>query len=88
MGQSCELMARHWGIPREEQDRLALESHRNAAKAYDEGFFSDLVVEYRGLRQDNNLRRDTTLEKLAALRPAFPMDGSAHADGWQLDTDD
>jgi acetyl-CoA C-acetyltransferase len=76
MGQSCELMARHWAIPREEQDRLALESHRNAAKAYAEGFFSDLIVEYRGLRQDDNVRRDTTLEKLAALRPAFPMDGT------------
>ena len=77
MGQSCELMAKQWGISREAQDLLAFESHRNAARAYDEGFFSDLVVEYRGLRQDNNLRRNTTLEQLAKLRPAFPMPGSA-----------
>jgi acetyl-CoA C-acetyltransferase len=77
MGQSCELMARHWGVTREEQDRLALASHQQAAAAYDAGFFDDLVIEYRGLRQDNNLRRDTTLERLAKLRPAFPMEGSA-----------
>jgi acetyl-CoA C-acetyltransferase len=77
MGQSCELMARRWNVSREEQDRLALASHQRAAAAYDEGFFDDLVVEFRGLRQDDNLRRDTTLEKLASLRPAFPMDGSA-----------
>jgi acetyl-CoA C-acetyltransferase len=77
MGQSCELMARHWGVTREEQDRLALASHLQAAAAYDAGFFDDLVIAYRGLRQDNNLRRDTTLERLAKLRPAFPMEGSA-----------
>jgi acetyl-CoA C-acetyltransferase len=77
MGQSCELMARHWSVTREEQDRLALASHQRAAAAYDEGFYNDLVIEYRGLRQDNNLRRDTTLERLAKLRPAFPMQGSA-----------
>jgi acetyl-CoA C-acetyltransferase len=77
MGQSCELMARRWSVTREEQDRLALASHQHAAAAYDEGFFDDLVIEYRGLRQDNNLRRDTTLDRLAKLRPAFPMEGSA-----------
>jgi acetyl-CoA C-acetyltransferase len=77
MGQSCELMAKRWGIPRQAQDELALESHRRAAAAYDAGFFDDLVFEYRSLRKDNNLRRDTTLEKLATLKPAFPMEGSA-----------
>jgi len=77
MGQSCELMARRWSVTREEQDRLALARHQRAAAAYDEGFFDDLLVEYRGLRQDNNLRRDTTLDRLAGLRPAFPMEGSA-----------
>jgi acetyl-CoA C-acetyltransferase len=77
MGQSTELMAREWRIPREDQDRLALESHRKAAAAYDAGFFDDLVFPFQGLRQDDNLRRDTTLEKLAGLKPAFPMEGSA-----------
>jgi acetyl-CoA C-acetyltransferase len=77
MGQSTELMAKHWRVSREDQDRLAYESHRRAAAAYDEGFYRDLVVGYRGLREDDNLRRDTSLERLAKLRPAFPMDGSA-----------
>lgn len=77
MGQSCELMARRWGITREAQDQLALESHRHAAAAYEAGFFEDLVFEFRGLKHDDNLRRDTSLEKLARLKPAFPMDGSA-----------
>jgi acetyl-CoA C-acetyltransferase len=76
MGQSCELMARQWGISRESQDELALESHRRAAAAYDEGFYSDLLIEYQGIAQDDNLRRDTSLERLARLKPAFPMDGS------------
>ena len=72
-------MARTWQIPREEQDRLALESHRKAAAAYDEGFYTDLVMEYRGLRTDNNIRRDTTLEKLAKLKPSFAADGTLTA---------
>ncbi|HEX6572989.1 MAG TPA: acetyl-CoA C-acetyltransferase [Steroidobacteraceae bacterium] len=77
MGQSCELMAKHWGIARQAQDELALESHRRAAAAYDSGFFDDLVFPHRGLRHDDNLRRDSTLDKLARLKPAFPMAGSA-----------
>jgi acetyl-CoA C-acetyltransferase len=79
MGQSCELMAKTWQIPRAEQDQLALESHRKAAAAYDEGFFSDLVMEFRGLKQDNNIRRDTTLEKLAKLKPSFDANGTLTA---------
>lgn len=75
MGQSCELMAQRWSIPREAQDRLALESHQRAAAAYDAGFYRDLVVPYQGVEADNNLRRDTTLEKLAKLKPAFAMNG-------------
>jgi acetyl-CoA C-acetyltransferase len=71
MGQHCELMAKEWKIPREEQDQLALESHQKAAKAYDNGFFADLIVPYSGLDRDNNLRADSTLEKLAKLKPAF-----------------
>jgi acetyl-CoA acetyltransferases len=77
MGQSCELMAKHWGVRRDEQDALALESHRRATAAYDAGFFDDLLVEFAGLRRDDNVRRDTSLEQLARLKPAFPMEGSA-----------
>jgi len=76
MGQSTELMVRRWNVAREAQDALAYESHRRAAAAYDAGFFDDLVFEFQGLKRDDNLRRDTTLEKLARLKPAFPMQGS------------
>jgi acetyl-CoA C-acetyltransferase len=79
MGQSCELMAKTWKISREAQDQLAFESHRKAAAAWDEGFFNDVVVEFRGLKQDNNVRRDTTLEKLAKLRPSFDAQGTLTA---------
>ncbi|MGH8286529.1 MAG: acetyl-CoA C-acetyltransferase, partial [Steroidobacteraceae bacterium] len=71
MGQSTELMAKHWKISREDQDRLAYESHIKAAAAWKEGFFGDLVVEYLGLKMDNNIRADTTPEKLAKLKPSF-----------------
>ena len=71
MGQHCEKMAQTWQIPRADQDQLALESHRKAAAAWDEGFYDDLVVEFRGLKQDNNIRRDTSIEKLAKLKPSF-----------------
>ncbi len=71
MGQHCELMAREWGITREEQDEWALRSHRNAAKAYDEGFHDDLLVPCAGVLKDNNVRPDTTLEKMAQMKPAF-----------------
>ena len=71
MGEHCELMAREWAVGREEQDRLTLASHRKLAAAYERGFFRDLVVPFRGVERDNILRPDTTLEKLAALKPAF-----------------
>ena len=71
MGESCEMMAKQWKIPRQAQDQLAFESHRKAAAAYERGFFKDLVVPFRGLERDNILRPDTTLEKLATLKPAF-----------------
>ena len=71
MGQHCELMARQWNIAREAQDAFALRSHQNAARAYDEGFHDDLVVPFSGVLRDNNIRADTTLEKMAALPPAF-----------------
>lgn len=71
MGQHCELMAREWGITRQEQDALAVASHRNAAAAYDEGFHDDLLVQCAGLVRDNNVRADANLEKMATLKPAF-----------------
>ncbi|WP_231422442.1 acetyl-CoA C-acetyltransferase [Pseudomonas sp. Leaf59] len=71
MGQHCELMAQTWQIPRADQDQLALESHRKMAAAYAEGWHNDLLTPFMGLTRDNNLRPDLTLEKLAALKPAF-----------------
>ncbi len=71
MGEHCELMAKEWKIPRADQDQLTYESHMKAAAAYERGFFNDLVVPFRGLSRDGILRPDTTLEKLASLKPAF-----------------
>src|SRR5574337_802074 len=71
MGDHCEQMARKWQISREAQDRLALESHRKLAAAYEAGFFDDLLVPFRGLKRDGFLRPDSTMEKLATLKPAF-----------------
>jgi acetyl-CoA C-acetyltransferase len=75
MGESTELMVKTWGITRAEQDQLALESHQRAAAAYAAGFYQDLVIEYQGLTQDNNIRGDSSLEKLAKLRPSFDTSG-------------
>jgi acetyl-CoA C-acetyltransferase len=71
MGEHAEQMAQTWGISRQEQDQWAVESHHKAAQAYAAGFFDDLVLPYHGVARDNNLREDTSLEKLAALPPAF-----------------
>src|SRR5688572_10130761 len=71
MGQHCEEMAKEWAIGRKEQDELALASHKNAAAAWLSGFFQDLVVEFNDLKRDNNVRGDTSLEKLSSLRNAF-----------------
>ncbi len=71
MGEHCELMAKQWGITRAEQDLLALESHQKAARAYQEGFFDDLVNPYNGVARDNNLRADSSLDKLASLKTVF-----------------
>ncbi|MFO1409275.1 MAG: acetyl-CoA C-acetyltransferase [Steroidobacteraceae bacterium] len=75
MGQSCELMVRTWGVTRAEQDQLALESHKRAAAAWREGFYDDLVVPHADLKNDNNVRGDSSLEKLATLRPVFDTRG-------------
>jgi len=71
MGQSMEITAQEWNVPREHQDQLALASHSKAAAAYDAGWYEDLVVPFMDCEQDNNIRRDTTFEKLAALKPVF-----------------
>jgi acetyl-CoA C-acetyltransferase len=71
MGDHCELMAREWQITREAQDQFALESHHKLAAAYEAGFFDDLLVPFRGQKRDGFLRADSTLEKLATLKPAF-----------------
>jgi len=71
MGQHCEDMAKEWNIPRDAQDALAADSHHKLAAAYARGFFDDLVVGFRGVTRDNILRPDTSIEKLATLKPAF-----------------
>ena len=71
MGDHQAITALEWGIAREAQDELAAASHQKMAKAYDEGFFDDLITPFMGLERDNNLRADSTVEKLAKLRPAF-----------------
>ena len=71
MGQHCEDMARQWNVSRDSQDEWAVSSHRKLAAAYERGFFADLVVPFRGVERDNILRPDSSLEKLATLKPAF-----------------
>jgi acetyl-CoA C-acetyltransferase len=71
MGEHAAITARKWGITREAQDELAVASHHNLAAAYDRGFFDDLVTPYLGLKRDQNLRPDSSIEKLAKLKPVF-----------------
>ena len=75
MGQHCEKMVQEWKISREDQDQLAFESHQKGAKAYAEHFFDDMIFEFKGLKKDTILRGDTTVEKLAKLKPAFDYPG-------------
>jgi len=71
MGEHAAIMATEWGITREEQDELTVRSHKNLAAAYDTGFLDELVVPFLGLERDQNLRPDTSVEKLARLKPVF-----------------
>jgi len=71
MGDHAAITAKEWQIGREEQDELTVRSHQNMAAAYDRGFFDDLVTPYLGLTRDQNLRPDSTVEKLATLTPVF-----------------
>jgi acetyl-CoA C-acetyltransferase len=70
MGEHCELMAQEWKVTQSEQDELACASHKNAAQAWSQGFYQDLVVPFAGAVKDNNVR-ETSLEKLARLKPVF-----------------
>ncbi len=79
MGQHTEKMAQEWKLTRAEQDELAYASHQHASRAWAEGFMSDLVVPYLGLNVDNNVRSDTSPEKLAKLRPSFAASGTLTA---------
>ncbi|HST72957.1 MAG TPA: acetyl-CoA C-acyltransferase, partial [Kocuria rosea] len=79
MGEHQALTTARWGITRGAQDELAAASHRNLAAAYDRGFFDDLVTPFRGLSRDNNLRPDSTVEKLAGLKPVFGKSLAAEA---------
>lgn len=71
MGEHQAITALEWNISRAAQDELAYLSHKNLARAYEEGFFDDLMTPYKGLSRDNNLRADTTVDKLSKLKPAF-----------------
>ncbi|HEY2769348.1 MAG TPA: acetyl-CoA C-acetyltransferase, partial [Solirubrobacteraceae bacterium] len=71
MGEHAAIMAQEWGVTREEQDELAVTSHRNLAAAYDTGFLDDLVMPFLGQERDQNLRPDASMEKLAKLKPVF-----------------
>ena len=75
MGEHAAVTAKRMGIKRVDQDQLAAASHRNMAAAYDRGFFDDLVTPFLGLYRDNNLRADSSAEKLATLRPVFGVKG-------------
>jgi acetyl-CoA C-acetyltransferase len=71
MGEHAAITAKEWGIGRAEQDELAVASHRNLAAAYDTGFLDDLVMPFLGLERDQNLRPDSSIEKLSKLKPVF-----------------
>jgi acetyl-CoA C-acetyltransferase len=75
MGEHCEQMVKEWQISREAQDQLAYESHQKAASAYTQGFYNDLIIEFKGLKKDPLVRPDTTIEKLKKLSPAFDQSG-------------
>ncbi len=75
MGESTEITAKQWGVQREHQDQLALASHIKAAAAYDAGWYEDIIVPFMDVEEDNNIRRDTTFDKLGTLKPVFDKTG-------------
>lgn len=76
MGQHCELMVKEWGISREAQDQLTFDSHQNLLAAYNNGFFDDLVTPFKGIERDG-VMRNTPLEKLAKLKPAYDRENGS-----------
>ncbi len=76
MGEHCEEMAKTWKISREDQDALSLKSHQNGTRAYEKGTYQDLIQPFHGITKDNNLRADTSMEKMAKLKPAFDKTGT------------
>ncbi|MEU6747847.1 thiolase family protein, partial [Spirillospora sp. NPDC046719] len=79
LGEANELLQERYGVGRERQDAFALRSHRLAAAAWDQGFYDDLVVPVEGLKRDEGIRADTSLEKLSGLKPSFRPDGTITA---------
>ncbi|QEE50469.1 acetyl-CoA C-acetyltransferase [Flavobacterium alkalisoli] len=77
MGGHTEYTAKYYKISREDQDRFSLESHQKMASALDRGFFDDMITPYKGLLFDNNMRRDSSIEKLAKLKPAFDKENGS-----------
>jgi acetyl-CoA C-acetyltransferase len=77
MGESAALTAVEWEVSRPAQDELTVRSHHRLAAAYDRGLFDDLVTPYQGLARDQNLRPDTSVEKLATLKPVFGRGAAA-----------
>jgi acetyl-CoA C-acetyltransferase len=75
MGEHQAITAAEWGIPREEQDKLAWKSHQNLAKSYEDGWQDDMITPFHGLDRDNNMRGDSTIEKLSTLKPVFGGEG-------------
>ncbi len=71
MGDHCALTAAAWKITREDQDLLAMQSHHKLAAAYEAGFFADLLTPFKGVQRDQNLRADSSIEKLSTLKPCF-----------------
>ncbi len=81
MGEHQAITTARWGISREAQDAVALASHEHLAAAWDSGFFDDLVTPFRGLVRDQNLRTDSSMEKLAKLEPVYGKRLAGSSDG-------
>lgn len=79
MGDHQSITTKAWNITRVAQDELALASHKNLAAAYERNFFDDLITPFAGVTKDTNMRGDSTLEKLASLKPAFGKNLGADA---------
>ncbi|MFC7528261.1 acetyl-CoA C-acetyltransferase [Actinoplanes sp. GCM10030250] len=81
MGEHAAITALRWNIDRAAQDELALSSHQRLAAAYEKGFFDDLLTPYLGLTRDQNLRPDSSLEKLSGLKPVYGKEGATMTAG-------